>query len=64
MVNISTLFYVLENLEGNRDEAIDLGEILDLEYKYLKGIFEIIDRAKPEIRSTVMENILRSVPSH
>ncbi len=38
MVNVSTLVYVLENLEGKSDELINLEEILELEQKYLGKI--------------------------
>ncbi len=60
MVNVSTLFYVLENLEGKSDDVIDLEEIHELEQKYLKGLFGLIDQAGTKIRPSVIKNILQS----
>ncbi len=62
MVNVSTLFYVLGSLEGENDEMIDLEEIYDLEQKYLKGLFGMIDQAEIRVRPSLVENILRSIP--
>ena len=60
MVNVSTLFYVLENLEGIDEEVINLEEIQEMEQKYLCGLFEMIDQAKIKVRPEIVENILRS----
>jgi hypothetical protein len=60
MVNVSTLFYVLENLEGKSDDVIDFEEIHEMEQKYLKGIFGLIDQAGSEISPTIVKNILQS----
>jgi hypothetical protein len=60
MVNVSTLFYVLENLEGKKDELIDLEEILAMEQKVLKRIFEMIDQAGVEVDPSLVENVLQS----
>jgi hypothetical protein len=60
MVNVSTLFYVLENLEGKKDELIDLEEILSMEQKVLKKIFGMIDQAGVEVDPSLVANILQS----
>ncbi len=63
MVNVSTLFYVLENLEGKKDELIDLEEILEMEQHYLKGLLGMIDRAGMEVNPSLVENILKTAGS-
>jgi len=63
MVNVSTLFYVLENLEGKRDEIYDLEEIHELERKYMDRLFGILDQAKMEIRPSIIQNILQTTSS-
>lgn len=63
MVKVSTLFYVLENLEGKKDEVIDLEEILEMEQRYLKGILGMIDRAGMEVSPSLVENILKTAGS-
>jgi hypothetical protein len=60
MVKVSTLFYVLENLEGKKNEVIDLEEIHKLEQKYLTGLFEMIDQAELDIRPDLIDIILQS----
>jgi hypothetical protein len=60
MVNVSTLFYVLENLEGEAAEAFDLDEILEMEQKYIKGLFDRLDQDRFEVRPAVIQNILRT----
>jgi len=60
MVNVSTLFYVLENLEGTKEELIDLEEIHELEKKYLTGLFDMIDQAGLDVRPDLIDNILQS----
>lgn len=60
MVNVSTLFYVLENLEGMKNEVIDFEEIHKLEQKYLTGLFSVIDQAGLDVRPDLVHNILQS----
>jgi len=60
MVNVSTLFYVLENLEGKNNELIDLEEISAMEQQYLKRLFGIIDQAGVEVNPSLIRNILQS----
>ena len=61
MVNVSTLFYVLENLEGKNVDLIDLDEISAMEERYLKGLLGIIDQSGVEVNPSLIKNILRSV---
>jgi hypothetical protein len=61
MVNVSTLFYVLENFECNDGEIFNLEEIYELEQKYLNGLFGLIEKARPDVRPAVIEKILQSV---
>ena len=60
MVNVSTLVYVLENLEDKSDELINLEEILELEQKYLGRFFEMIDRTKLEVKPALVDKILQA----
>jgi hypothetical protein len=60
MVKISTLFYVMENLEGKKEELVDLEEVLEMEGKYLKRIFAMIDQAGMEVSPSLVENILQA----
>ena len=60
MVNVSTLVYVLENLEDKSDELINLEEILELEQKYLGKFFEMIDRTKLEVKPALVDKILQA----
>jgi hypothetical protein len=60
MVNVSTLCYVLENLEGKNEDVIDLEEIHELEEEFMKGFFGMIDRAPMEISPFLVNKILQS----
>ena len=60
MVKISTLFYLMENLEGKKEELIDLEEVLEMEQKYLERIFGVIDQAGVEVNPSLVDKILRS----
>lgn len=64
MVNVSTLFYVLENLEGKSTEVIDLEEIQELEEKVLDQLFGMIDHVGIKVPDSVLENILQSTGTH
>ena len=63
MVNVSTLVYVLENLEDNIDELINLEEIFEMESKYLFYFFEKIDRMPIGVRSALVDKILQTANS-
>ena len=58
MVNVSTLFYVLENLEDKDGELIDLNEIHELEQTFLPGLFQLIEKAILEVRPGLVESII------
>jgi hypothetical protein len=60
MVKISTLFYLMENLEGKKEELIDLEEVLEMEQKYLERIFGVIDQAGVEVNPSLVDKILHS----
>ena len=60
MVNVSTLIYVLDNLEEEKNELINLEEILELEDKYLKKIFDLIDQKTMQVRPVIVDNILKT----
>ncbi len=64
MVNVSTLFYVLENLEGKSTEVIDLEEIQELEEKVLDQLLGMIDYVGIKVPDSVLENILQSTGTH
>jgi len=61
MAKISTLFYVLENLESNEGVIFNPEEIQKLEQKYLDTVFGLLEKASIEVRPAVIENILQSV---
>ncbi len=63
MVNVSTLVYVLENLEDNIDELINLEEIFEMESKYLVYFFEKIDRMPVGVRPALIDKILQTASS-
>lgn len=60
MVNVSTLFYVLENLEEKKEEVIDLEEVHDLEEKVLERLFGRIDKTEILFRPSLIKKILQS----
>jgi len=57
MVNVSTLFYVLENLEGKDGELIDLEEIQQLEKEYLN---RLLDQVEFEANPVLVDKILQT----
>ena len=60
MVNVSTLFYVLENLEGKDEELICLDEIHELEEKYLNGLFGLLNQAEMVADPALVDKILQT----
>ena len=50
----------MENLEGKKEELVDLEEVLEMEGKYLKRIFAMIDQAGMEVSPSLVENILQA----
>ena len=63
MVNVSTLFYVLENLEGKDEELINLEEVHELEEKYLNGIFRLLDQTEMVADPALLNKILQIASS-
>lgn len=59
MVNVSTLFYVLDDLDAKNDAVINLEEIHELEQKYFHGFFGTIDKLSFEVSPGVIKNILQ-----
>lgn len=57
MGNVSTLIYVLENLE--EDEWIDLNEMYEQESEYLHPLLSLIEEKMPDVRTGVINNILQ-----
>ena len=63
MVNVSTLFYVLEYLEGKKEELISFEEVLELEQKYLKELFGLLDQVELEADPALVNRILQTASS-
>lgn len=57
MVKVSTLYYVLENLED--EELINLNEIQELESRYLEDFFSILDESGIDVRPSVIKQIMQ-----
>jgi hypothetical protein len=60
MVNVSTLIYVLENLEGKNQELINLEEVHELEQKYLNRLFDLVDQNELEVSPALITKILQT----
>lgn len=60
MVNVSTLVYVLENYEGNKEDLINLEELLGEEEAYLKEIFGKLDDASLQVNPGLIKQILKA----
>ena len=57
MVNVSTLFYVLENLEGKDEELIDPEEIQQLEKEYLNRLLVQVEfEPDPALINKIIQN--------
>jgi hypothetical protein len=63
MVNVSTLFYVLENLEGKDEELICLEEVQQLEENYLNRLFGLLDQAEMIPDPALVNKILQTASS-
>lgn len=63
MVKVSTLFYVLEYLEGKKEELISFEEVLELEQKYLKELFGLLDQVELEADPALINRILQTASS-
>lgn len=60
MVNVSTLVYVLENLESKDGELTKLEELLGEEEAYLKKIFSKIDQSNMQVNPGLVKRILKT----
>ena len=59
MVKVSTLVYVLENLEQEKNELFDVNEIFELEESLLGKISGILDPSDFLARPNLVEEVLR-----
>ena len=60
MVNVSTLVYVLENIEGKDEELINLEELLDMEKTYVKKVFLELDQSALDVTPALVNRILET----
>ena len=60
MVNVSTLVYVLDNLEGKDEELINLEELLELEETYVKKVFLELDKSALHMTPALVDRILET----
>ena len=60
MVNVSTLVYVLENLESKDGELTNLEELLGEEEAYLKEIFGRLDESNLQVNPGLVKRILKT----
>ena len=60
MVNVSTLVYVLENLESRDGELTNLEELLGEEEAYVKRIFGKLDESILQINPRLVKRILKT----
>ena len=59
MASISTLFYVLENLEHGSHELYDVEEIFRLEQNLLGKIYNVLDQSEFTADPKIVKDILR-----
>jgi len=60
MVKVSTLFYVLENLESKNEELIDLEEINKLEQNYLVPLLGSLDKLEFKADPALVNKVLQA----
>jgi hypothetical protein len=60
MVNVSTLVYVLENLESKDGELTNLEELLGEEEAYVKRIFGKLDKSNFQVNPGLVKRILKT----
>ena len=60
MVNVSTLVYVLENLESKDGELTNLEELLGKEEEYVKRIFGKLDESILQVNPELVKRILKT----
>ena len=60
MVNVSTLVYVLENLEGKDEKLINLDDLLEQEEAYVKKVFSKLDQSALQVTPALVDKILKT----
>ena len=60
MVNVSTLVYVLENLESKDGALTDLEELLREEEAYVKKLFGKLDESNLQVNPGLVKRILKT----
>jgi len=60
MVNVSTLVYVLENLESKDGELTDLEDLLREEEAYVKKLFGKLDESNLQVNPGLVKRILKT----
>ncbi len=60
MVNVSTLVYVLENLEGKDEKLINLDDLLEQEEAYVKKVFSKLDQSVLQVTPALVDKILKT----
>lgn len=60
MVNVSTLVYVLENLESKDGELTNLEELLGEEEAYVNRLFGKLDESILKVNPELMKRILKT----
>ena len=60
MVNVSTLVYVLENVESKDGELTNLEELLGEEEAYVKKVFGKLDESNLQVTPGLVERILKT----
>jgi hypothetical protein len=60
MVNVSTLVYVLENLESKDGELTNLEKLLGEEEAYVRKIFGKLDESNLQVNPGLVKRILKT----
>ena len=60
MVNVSTLVYVLENLESKDVGLTNLKELLGEEEVYMKRLFDKLDESNMKVNPGLVDRILKA----
>jgi hypothetical protein len=60
MVNVSTLVYVLENLESKDGALTDLEELLREEEAYVNKLFGKLDESNLQVNPGLVKRILKT----
>ena len=60
MVNVSTLVYVLENLESKERALTNFEELLGEEEAYLKKLFSKLDESDLQVNPGLVKRVLKT----